>query len=192
MATSNVTSANIKARSETRRAMPARVDTQHRELSSRCWPALVSSAVLSADVGHVMELVAGHGVGDGAHAADGPVRWRAVLPGRRVQAIWREVSLDAGLDVAIDHPDMPPLSSLRFNYPNARAMQTLHCQMMLDRGFLDNCGFYATCAHTDDILDSYANVVRDVFPALGDAQRQNRVEKLLRGPVGHSGFARLT
>jgi len=87
---------------------------------------------------------------------------------------------------------LPPLSSLRFNYPNARAMQTLHCQMMLDRGFLDNCGFYATCAHTDDILDSYANVVRDVFPALGDAQRQNRVEKLLRGPVGHSGFARLT
>ena len=50
MATSTVTSANIKARSESRRAMPARVDTRHRELSSRCWPALVSSAVLPADV----------------------------------------------------------------------------------------------------------------------------------------------
>jgi glutamate-1-semialdehyde 2,1-aminomutase len=117
---------------------------------------------------------------------------RMVAAGRRVQTLWRETAQDAGLDVTIDHPDMPPLSSLRFNYSNARAMQTLHCQMMLDRGFLDNCGFYATCAHTDDIIDSYANAIRDAFPALGDAQRQNRVEKLLRGPVGHSGFARLT
>src|SRR6202158_263569 len=86
MATSTVTSANIKPRSESRRAMPARVDTRHRELSSRCWPALVSSAVLPADVGQVMELVAGHGVGDGAHAADGPGPWGAALPGRRVEA----------------------------------------------------------------------------------------------------------
>jgi glutamate-1-semialdehyde 2,1-aminomutase len=115
-----------------------------------------------------------------------------IAAGRRVQSLWQEVARDAGLDITIDHPDMPPLSSLRFNYPNARALQTLHCQMMLGLGFLDNCGFYATCAHTEEITNAYATALRQVFPVLGRAQRENQVEKLLRGPVGHSGFARLT
>src|SRR5260370_15120635 len=66
--------------------MPTRVDTRHRELSRYCWPARVLAAVLPADVGQVMALVAGHGVGDGAYAADGPVSWCAALPGRGVQA----------------------------------------------------------------------------------------------------------
>src|SRR5260370_39686959 len=66
--------------------MPTRVDTRHRELSRYCWPARVLAAVLPADVGQVMALVAGHGVGDGADAADGPVPWRAARPGRGVQA----------------------------------------------------------------------------------------------------------
>ena len=117
---------------------------------------------------------------------------RLIAAGRRVQSIWQTTARDAKLDITIDHPDMPPLSTMKFNYPNARAMQTLHCQMMLDLGFLDNCGFYATCAHTDEILSRYAEAVRQVFPALAKAQSEGRVEKLLRGPVGHSGFARLT
>ena len=78
------------------------------------------------------------------------------------------------------------------SYPNKRAMQTLHCQMMLELGFLDNCSFYATCAHTQEILNEYAGAIREVFPALAKAQDEGQVEKLLRGPVGHSGFARLT
>src|SRR5258707_8885356 len=45
-----------------------------------------STAVLPADVGQVMSLVAGHGVGDGAYAPDGPVRWRAAPPGCGVPA----------------------------------------------------------------------------------------------------------
>ena len=117
---------------------------------------------------------------------------RLIAAGRRVQTIWADTARDSGLDITLDHPDMPPLSVLRYNYSNARAIQTLHCQMMLDLGYLDNCGFYATCAHTDDIVDSYAEAVRQVFPLLAKAQRENQVEKLLRGPVGHSGFARLT
>jgi glutamate-1-semialdehyde aminotransferase len=115
-----------------------------------------------------------------------------IAAGRRVQTLWQEIARETGLDITIDHPDMPPLSSLRFKYPNARAMQTLHCQMMLDLGFLDNCSFYATCAHTEEILLAYANALRQVFPALAKAQQEHQVEKLLRGPVGHSGFSRLT
>src|SRR5260370_23505657 len=66
--------------------MPTRVDTRHRELSRYCWPARVLAAALPADVGQVMALVARHGVGDGAYAADGPVSWCAARPRRGVQA----------------------------------------------------------------------------------------------------------
>ena len=87
---------------------------------------------------------------------------------------------------------MSPLSHIGYEYPNARAIQTLHCQLMLDHGFLDNTGFYATYAHTNEVLSAYAAAVKEVFPVLAKAVRDNQVEKLLIGPVGHSGFARLT
>ena len=117
---------------------------------------------------------------------------RLIAVGQRVQQIWTEAGETAGLRVHVGPADMPPLSHISYEYPNARAIQTLHCQMMLDRGFLDNTGCYATYAQTDEILDSYAAAVNEVFPLLAKAVRENQVEKLLRGPVGHSGFARLT
>jgi len=115
-----------------------------------------------------------------------------IAAGRRVQQIWTEAAHAAGLHVHVGPADLPPLSHISYEYPNARAIQTLHCQMMLDHGFLDNAGFYATCAHTGDVLNPYAAAVNEVFPALAKAVRENEVEKLLRGPLGHSGFARLT
>lgn len=115
-----------------------------------------------------------------------------IAAGRRVQQIWTEAAQSAGVHVHVGHPDMPPLSHLRFEYGNARAVQTLHCQLMLERGFLDNCGFYATLSHTDEVLSAYDAAVREVFPMVARAISENRVEKLLRGPIGHSGFARLT
>lgn len=117
---------------------------------------------------------------------------RLIHAGRRVQQVWKDESQKAGLAAEASHPEMPPLSHLVFKYPNAKAVQTLLCQMMLERGFLDNGNFYAMYAHTDEILDQYEAVVREVFPLLADAVQRQRVEALLKGPVSHSGFARLT
>src|SRR5262245_28829450 len=50
------------------------------------WGLNCRGAVLPADVRQVMQLVAGHAVGHGAHAAQGPVGRRATVPGCRVQA----------------------------------------------------------------------------------------------------------
>jgi hypothetical protein len=63
---------------------------------------------------------------------------------------------------------------------------------MLERGFLDNGGFYATYAHSDDVLAQYAEALRDAWPVLARAVAEDKVEASLKGPVGHSGFARLT
>lgn len=117
---------------------------------------------------------------------------RLLAAGRRVQALWTDAAAGCGLPVRVGHPDMPPLSHFSVVCPEPRAAQTLHCQLMLERGFLDNAGFYATWAHTDAVIDEYERALREVFPILAAAVRADRVPALLRGPVGHSGFSRLT
>lgn len=112
--------------------------------------------------------------------------------GARVQAGWTRAAEASGLKVSAGSPDFTPLSSLSFLYPNARAVKTLLCQEMLDRGYLDNGVYYATYAHTDAIISDYLCTIQDVFAVLAQAVEEGQVESRLRGPVGHSGFARLT
>ncbi len=117
---------------------------------------------------------------------------RMSAAGTRVQQIWRQEAANAGLDVEVGHPDMPPLSHIRFNDRDGCAVQTLLCQLMLEHGFLDNGAFYSTHAHTDEILDEYGRAVARVFPLLAEAIAKGDVRDRLHGPVGHSGFQRLT
>ena len=117
---------------------------------------------------------------------------RLVDSGRRVQEIWTMEAAKAGLEVEVGPADMPPLSSLAFGYPNAQAIRTLFTQHMLDRGYLDNGHFYASVAHTPELMAEYATVVAESFQALARDIRADAVEASLRGPVAHNGFARLT
>jgi glutamate-1-semialdehyde aminotransferase len=117
---------------------------------------------------------------------------RMILAGNRVQEIWRSEAGKAGLDVTVDSADMPPMSHIRFNYENARAIQTLLCRLMLDRGVLDNGAFYSTFAHNEDVLSEYENAAGAVFPEIAAAVDSGTVEERLGGPVGHAGFQRLT
>lgn len=117
---------------------------------------------------------------------------RLVAAGRAVQEIWSTTAQEAGLKVSVGHPDMPPISHLEFDHPQPQAVRTLYCQMMLERGYLDNGNFYASCAHTSQVLEQYADVVRDVFDQLSRVVQEDRVSSELRGPVAETGFARLT
>jgi glutamate-1-semialdehyde 2,1-aminomutase len=76
--------------------------------------------------------------------------------------------------------------------PDAQEVRTLFTQMMLDRGILATGSFYAMWAHTDQHVDRYLDAVNQVFRDLRIAIDQNAVRQLLRGPVAHSGFKRLT
>jgi len=112
--------------------------------------------------------------------------------GQLLQNLWQSEAKRCGIDVAVYHPDMPATATLQFKYLNARAIKTLLCQMMLEKGFLDNASFYATCAHTDEIIEQYTLAVYEIFPRLAEAIERNRVENQLWGAIGHSGFERLT
>jgi glutamate-1-semialdehyde 2,1-aminomutase len=107
-----------------------------------------------------------------------------------VQAGWSAAASGAGLPITVS--GLPALSHFTINLENAQAVRTLFTQMMLERGFLATNAFYAMYAHTEQHVEKYLTAVGEVFQQLATAVDRNEVERLLRGPVAHSGFHRLT
>lgn len=110
--------------------------------------------------------------------------------GAAVQEVWRDTARDAGLLITV--AGFAPLSRFSFDYPNAQTLKTLFTQLMLDRGFLASTAFYAMYAHEQSHVDAYGSAVAEAFSQIRDAIDQGSVESMLRGPIAHSGFARLT
>ena len=86
---------------------------------------------------------------------------------------------------------IPALTSFSFVTPNALGYKTLITQEMLKRGFLSNCVFYASTAHTDEIIEEYFCNLEDVFSLIADCENGASLEALLETSVCHSGFQRL-
>jgi glutamate-1-semialdehyde 2,1-aminomutase len=103
---------------------------------------------------------------------------------------WRNAAERAGLSITVT--GIPALTYFSFNYPNAQAIRTLFTQEMLERGYLATNAFYVTYAHQPSHLKTYNKEVEEVFGLLAKAIEKEEVEKLLKGPVAHSGFQRLT
>ncbi len=113
-----------------------------------------------------------------------------IAVGERVQAGWRAAAENSGLPVAVS--GLAPLSHLSFQVDDAQAARTLFTQMMLERGFLAGSGFYANWAHQDSHVDAYLAAVCETFRELARAVERRQVRDLLKGPVAHAGFHRLT
>jgi len=122
------------------------------------------------------------------HRAQG-VSNRLIELGNRIQAGWRETADHAGLAMTIT--GISPLSRFTFELTKSQAVRTLFTQMMLDRGFLATNSFYAMFAHEDRQVSDYLAAIGEIFPALARAIERQEVERLLRGPVAHTGFYRL-
>jgi glutamate-1-semialdehyde 2,1-aminomutase len=110
--------------------------------------------------------------------------------GARVQKGWADAARETGLPVHVS--GISPLGHFAFDVPEAQEVRTLFTQMMLDRSIFATGSFYAMWAHTDAHVDRYLEAVNAVFRELRAAIDQNAVKQLLRGPVAHSGFKRLT
>jgi len=110
--------------------------------------------------------------------------------GKRVQMGWCSAANRAGLSISVT--GIPPLSHFTFNCPNGQEIRTLFTQMMLGRGFLATNAFYATYAHQGHHVESYVEAVDEIFALIVRAIEKGEVLKLLRGPIAHSGFHRLT
>lgn len=104
---------------------------------------------------------------------------------------WRDAAQRQGVPITVG--GIPALCHFSFQHgDDSRALMTLFTQAMLERGYLANGVFYPTCAHTPADVERYLQAVDGVFALIKTAIDQGNVASLLRGPVAHSGFARLT
>ena len=110
--------------------------------------------------------------------------------GVSVQKGWKDAAERTGFHIKV--AGIAPLPYFEFDYPNALQIRTLFTQMMLERGYLDRGHLYVTFAHKPEIIEQYLATVEAVFQELEKAIRGDVVGSLLKGPVAHSGFKRLT
>ena len=135
-------------------------------------------------------------IGPAAALATIKKHWRCnvsdhlVATGERVQTGWKQAAERAGLKISVS--GIPPLSHLKFEYENGQAASTLFTQLMLESGFLASTSFYASYAHQDHHINRYLEAVDETLALIAKAIENGEVERLLKGPVQHAGFRRLT
>ncbi len=110
--------------------------------------------------------------------------------GNRVRDIWNENAKRYGLNIQVH--GIPPLSGFTFDYGHSsQIIHTLFTQLMLDRGFLASKSFYATYSHNSFHLEQYSAAIAESFKTIAEEIEKGCPEKLLRGPVAHTGFKRI-
>ncbi len=111
--------------------------------------------------------------------------------GSLVASGWKKLAKKHGLKIEISGP--PALVEFTFHYGDeTMAVRTLFTQEMLDRGFLDTGLLYVTYAHKIEHVRKYLLAVDGVFATIAQAVKDKKVRALLRGPVAHNRFKRIS
>ena len=98
----------------------------------------------------------------------------------------------ASHDVPVAISGLPSLTTYSIPGEHTAAFKTLITQEMLKAGFLAPPAFYASLAHTDDLLDRTFAALDPIFARIAACLAgREKVEDLLEGPVCHTGFNRL-
>lgn len=110
--------------------------------------------------------------------------------GKKVQDGWAEQAQAAGLSVHAG--GIYPLSHFSFENNQELPCKTYFTQEMLRKGYLASTGFYASLAHTDEIVERYLEDCGQVFQQIAKLlQKGEDVRNYIDGPVCHAGFQRL-
>lgn len=110
--------------------------------------------------------------------------------GDMIRAGWEKLAQEN--DLKIHTEGISPLPSFNLDYDDSQALHTLFTQEMLGRGYLASKSVYVSYCHNKQNVEKYIENVNDVFGVLRKAIDQNNVKDLLKGPVAHVGFKRLT
>jgi glutamate-1-semialdehyde aminotransferase len=110
--------------------------------------------------------------------------------GEQIQIGWKEIS--ERHDLPINVSGIYPLGHFSFDHEKPLVLKTLLTQLMLEKGFLATTAFYASYAHKKEHIKEYLGAVDETFAFISNAVKNGSVENYLKGPVCHSGFARLT
>lgn len=110
--------------------------------------------------------------------------------GKKVQEGWKSLATTHNLDIEI--AGIPSLSTYSFRSENALAYKTLIAQEMLKKNILASTNFYASIAHSDIYIEKYFSELDKVYSLINKCENQDlQIEKILEGPICHSGFKRL-
>lgn len=110
--------------------------------------------------------------------------------GKIVQEGWREQA-DAA-EVQIEIGGIYPMSHFSFEGPQTLECKTYFTQEMLRQGYLASNAFYASLAHTEEIVAEYLTACGEVFRKIAAVlKRGEQISQYIDGPVCHSGFQRL-
>ena len=110
--------------------------------------------------------------------------------GLHMKGVWKDLADKYSMEISIG--GMNPIAHFSFSHPDNLYLKTLYTQLMLERGFLATNSFYASYAHKDEHIDKYASAINEVFKIISKAIAKNNYKEMLKGPVCHSGFQRLT
>lgn len=110
--------------------------------------------------------------------------------GNLISQGWKESAEAHGVKIKV--MGIPPLATFVFDDKESQALHTLFTQEMLDRGFLAAKNVYVSYGHTKEHVSKYLENVDEVFGTIRKALDEKKVRSLLKGPVAHEGFKRLT
>jgi len=110
--------------------------------------------------------------------------------GKMVQDGWSTAARTAGLSA--DVGGIYPLGHFSFKCNEPLVAKTLFTQEMLKKHYLATTAFYPSYGHKKRDIERYLMAVRDVFSVIAKALKCGNAAQLLKGPVCHTGFKRLT
>jgi len=111
--------------------------------------------------------------------------------GNLINEGWKKLAKEH--DLKIDIMGIPPLTTFVFDYgDDSQALLTIFTQEMLKRGFLASKSVYVSYSHTEEHVRKYLESVNEVFEIIVKAVEKDNVYDLLKGPIAHEGFKRLT
>lgn len=103
---------------------------------------------------------------------------------------WEKLAQEHDLKIHLE--GISPLPTFVFEYEESQALHTLFTQDMLSRGYLASKSVYVSHAHNEDNVSAFMENVDEVFGIVQNAIERKNVRTLLKGPVAHTGFKRLT
>jgi glutamate-1-semialdehyde aminotransferase len=110
--------------------------------------------------------------------------------GQQVKKGWSRLANKHNLHISVG--GMDPLAHFRFDYDNPLEYKTFFTQEMLRQGFLASNAFYASYAHSPQIISEYLEAVDKTFCIIEQiVEKGERIEDYLQGPTCHAGFERL-
>lgn len=118
------------------------------------------------------------------------VSFHLISIGNLVQEGWKNLAKKHELNISIT--GISPLSHWQIETNDSQLLHTIIVEKMLRRGFLTSKAFYATHAHTKELVSNYLNVLDNVLEELIPYIKDGKLRVIYQKPIAHTGFRRLT